>query len=103
MHADESPIKVLRADQDRKTHRASLWAYAPAIHEGLNAVIYDFTPSRAGAHARTFLADWQGKLVTDDYSGYKQSFMQGGITEIACMAHACRKFYVLLVVNTREI
>jgi len=53
LHADETPIKVLRADKDRKTHRAYLWVYAPAIHEGLNAVIYDFTPSRAGAaHAR---------------------------------------------------
>lgn len=103
LHADETPIKVLRADQDRKTHRAYLWAYAPAIHEGLNAVIYDCTPSRAGAHARTFLADWQGKLVTDDYSGYKQSFKQGGITEIACMAHARRKFYELHVANQSEI
>src|SRR5690625_1497204 len=69
----------------------------------LARVIYDFTPSRAGAHARTFLADWQGKLVTDDYSGYKQSFKQGGITEIACMAHACRKFYELHVANQSEI
>src|SRR5690625_562683 len=103
LHADETPIKVLRADQDRKTHRAYLWAYAPAIHEGLNVVIYDFTPCRAGAHARTFLADWQGKLVTDDYSGYKQSFKQGGITEIACMAHARRKFYELHVANQSEI
>lgn len=103
LHADETPIKVLRADKDRKTHRAYLWAYAPSIHEGLNAVTYDFTPSRAGAHARTFLADWQGKLVTDDYSGYKQSFKQGGITEIACMAHARRKFYELHVANQSEI
>src|SRR5690625_1235613 len=69
----------------------------------LARVIYDFTPSRAGAHARTFLADWQGKLVTDDYSGYKQSFKQGGITEIACMAHARRKFYELHVANQSEI
>ncbi len=103
LHADETPIKVLRADKDRKTHRAYLWAYAPAIHEGLNAVIYDFTPSRAGAHARAFLADWQGKLVTDDYSGYKQSFKQAGVTEIACMAHARRKFYELHVANKSEI
>lgn len=103
LHADETPIKVLRADKDRKTHRAYLWAYAPAVYEGLNAVIYDFTPSRAGAHARAFLADWQGKLVTDDYSGYKQIFKQPGITEIACMAHARRKFYELHIANKSDI
>lgn len=69
----------------------------------LNAVVYDFTPSRAGVHARAFLADWQGKLVTDDYSGYKQSFKQPGMTEIACMAHARRKFYELHIANKSDI
>jgi transposase len=33
-------------------------------------VVYDFADSRAGEHARTFLANWQGKLVCDDYGGY---------------------------------
>ena len=56
--------------------------------------MYDFAPSRAGEHARRFLGGWQGKLVCDDYSGYKASFGQG-VTEVACMAHARRKFFEL--------
>ena len=66
----------------------------PDTHLGGARVAYDFAPSRAGEHARAFLKDWSGKLVCDDYSGYKASF-GAGVTEIGCMAHARRKFYDL--------
>src|SRR5690606_28432331 len=60
----------------------------------LKAVIYDFTPGRAGANCRAFLGDWRGSLVTDDYAGYKALF-SNGVTELGCMAHARRKFFEL--------
>jgi hypothetical protein len=40
-----------------------------------------------GVHARAFLKSWQGRLVCDDFAGYKEDFKQC-ITEIGCMAHA---------------
>ncbi|MCP1119238.1 IS66 family transposase, partial [Robbsia andropogonis] len=46
--------------------------------------------------------NWQGKLVCDDFSGYKASFAQG-VTEIGCMAHARRKFYELHASNKSQI
>lgn len=95
LHADETPIQILRPDTGRKTHRAYIWAYAPGAFESLKAVIYDFAPSRAGEHARAFLGDWRGKLVVDDYGGYKKTVSQDGVTEIGCMAHARRKFFEL--------
>jgi hypothetical protein len=55
---------------NKKTHRAYLWAYAPGAFEDLKAVVYDFCESRAGEHARTFLGEWRGSLVCDDYAGY---------------------------------
>lgn len=57
-------------------------------------MVYDFSLSRAGEHARNFLQDWKGKLVCDDFGGYKASF-ELGVTEIGCMAHARRKFLEL--------
>ncbi len=39
---------------------------------------------------------WRGKLVTDDFSGYKACF-ELGVTEVGCMAHARRKFHELWV------
>lgn len=39
---------------------------------------------------------WTGRLVTDDFSGYKACF-ELGVTEVGCMAHARRKFHELWV------
>ena len=68
----------------------------------MKAVVYDFCESRAGEHARTFLGAWQGALVCDDFSGYKQSFTLG-VTEAGCMAHSRRKFFDLHVSNKSQI
>ncbi|EJL68225.1 transposase [Variovorax sp. CF313] len=97
LHADETPVAMLTPGQ-KKTHKAYLWAYCPGVFEDLRAVVYDFADSRAGEHARAFLQQgsepWIGKLVCDDYAGYKASFTQG-VTEIGCAAHARRKFFEL--------
>lgn len=61
-------------------------------------MVSNFSPSRAGEHARNFLGDWNGKLVCDDFAGYRAGFEQG-ITEIGCMDHARRKFFDLHVAN----
>lgn len=39
LHADETPVTMLRPDTGRKTHRAYLWAYAPGAFDDLNAVV----------------------------------------------------------------
>ena len=101
IHADETPVSML-APGEKKTHRAYVWAYAISQFSDLAAVVYDFSPSRAGEHARNFLQDWKGKLVCDDFGGYKASFEQG-VTEIGCMAHARRKFFELHATNKSQL
>jgi transposase len=101
LHADETPVQMLSPGKG-KTHRAYLWAYTPTHFSELRAVVYDFAHSRAGEHARAFLAGWQGKLVCDDFSGYKAGF-QHGITEIGCAAHARRKFFDLHANHSSQI
>ncbi|RMR37941.1 hypothetical protein ALP36_01995 [Pseudomonas syringae pv. coriandricola] len=86
----------------KKTHRAYVWAYATSQFSDLAAVVYDFSPSRAGEHARNFLGNWNGKLVCDDFAGYKAGF-ELGVTEIGCMAHARRKFFDLHATNKSQI
>jgi len=97
LQADETPVATL-APGTGKTHRSYLWSYVSGEFENLRAVVYDFTPSRSGEHARKFLQSWQGHLVCDDFSGYKASFTTG-VTEVGCMAHARRKFSELLLAN----
>jgi len=101
VHADETPVAMLSPGSG-KTHRAYLWAYASGAFEPLRAVVYDFTESRAGEHARAFLGDWQGSLVCDDFAGYKALFARG-VIEAGCMAHARRKFVELHVANKSTI
>jgi transposase len=101
LHADETPVQMLKPGQ-KKTHRAYLWAYAPGAFEDLKAVVYDFCESRAGEHCRTFLGEWRGSLVCDDYAGYKAGFASG-ITEAGCMAHSRRKFFDLHVAAKSQI
>ena len=101
LHADETPVQMLKPG-NKKTHRAYIWAYAPGVHEDLKAVIYDFAEGRSGENARTFVGDWRGSLVCDDFSGYK-AMMSQGVTEVGCMAHARRKFFELHVANKSQI
>jgi transposase len=93
LHADETPVPMLKPGLGH-THRAYLWSYGTTQFDELPLVVYEFTESRAGHHARAFLGDWSGKLVCDDFSGYKALFGRG-VIEIGCMAHARRKFHEL--------
>jgi len=113
LHADETPVAMLKPAslRDGKTHRAYLWSYCTTRFNATKAVVFDFADSRGGQHVRSFLglpnADditdtrdtkpgWQGRLVTDDFSGYKACYAMG-VTEVGCMAHARRKFHELWV------
>ncbi len=102
LHADETPVPMLAPGKKKKTHKAQIWAYTSTPFSDLEAVVYDFTPGRAGRHAREFLGDWKGQLVCDDYSGYKAGFDKG-IIEIGCLAHARRKFVELHIAGKSQI
>ena len=95
LHADETPVAML-APGKGKTHRAYIWSYGSTQFDSVHAVVYDFADSRAAAHPNAFLQGWSGKLVCDDYAGYKGLFGTG-ITEVGCLAHARRKFHDLWV------
>ncbi len=101
LHADETPVAMLVPGKG-KTHRAYVWTYGTTAFEALKAVVYDFAESRSGEHARQFLQGWHGKLVCDDFSGYKALFKEG-VTEVGCLAHARRKFHELWANHKSEL
>jgi transposase len=101
LHADETPVPMLKPGLGR-THRAYLWSYSSSEYDELKTVIYDFTEGRGGVHAREFLGNWSGKLVCDDYAGYKALF-ERGVIEAGCMAHARRKLHDLYANHRSEI
>jgi transposase len=101
LHADETPVPMLKPGLGR-THRAYLWSYSSSEYDELQTVIYDFADGRGGVYAQSFLGDWTGRLVCDDYAGYKALFKRG-IIEVGCMAHARRKLHDLYANHRSEI
>lgn len=102
LHADETPVQQLDPGKGQ-TRRAYLWAYrSNDLDPGPRIVVFDYQTSRAGKHAQAFLAGWNGHLMVDDYGGYKELFRQG-ITELACLAHARRKFFELHASNQHPV
>ena len=101
LHADETPVPMLKPGLG-KTHRAYLWSYATSEYDARQMVVYDFAEGRDGVHAREFLGSWSGKLVCDDYAGYKALF-ERGVIEVGCMAHARRKLHDLYANHRSEI
>jgi transposase len=101
LHADETPMPMLKPGL-KHTHRSYLWAYGTTAFDPEQMVVYDFAEGRGGVHARTFLGEWKGALVCDDYQGYDALF-HNGVTEVGCMAHARRKFHALHANHQSEI
>jgi len=85
--SDDTTVAV----QDQgKTRETRFWVYAghsPPI------IVYDHTETRAGKHPKAKLHGYSGYLQADAYAGYDQIFAEGKVREVACWAHARRKFF----------
>lgn len=102
LHADETRVQQLDPGQG-KTKRAYLWAYrSNDLDGGDPMVVFDYQAGRAGVHARNFLQGWAGHLMVDDYPGYDALF-RAGVTELACLVHARRKFFELHAANQHPV
>lgn len=105
LHADETPVAQLEPGNG-KTRKAYLWAYrSNDLDAGTRIVIFDYQAGRSGRHAQNFLQNWQGHLLVDDYGGYKALFNRttSPCIELACWAHARRKFFDLHQANHSPI
>lgn len=70
IHADETPIKVMKIDNDKIKNgkKTYMWVYRNHQLEGSNPIIlYNWQPSRKADHTRDFLKDYSGVVVTDGY------------------------------------
>jgi transposase/uncharacterized coiled-coil protein SlyX len=90
IHTDDTPVTTLdRDDPDgRKTGR--VWVYLGDREHPYT--VYDMTASRSRDGPKTFLDGFKGYLQADAFGGYDGLYARG-VTEVACWAHARRKFY----------
>jgi transposase len=101
IHGDDTTVPVLAPGLGR-TATARLWVSVrddrlfcgPAAP----AAAYFYSPDRDAGHPAAHLASFTGFLQADGYAGFERLFnpaptKPGPITEVACLAHWCRKFY----------
>jgi transposase len=87
--ADETPIPVLTEDKPGATHKGYIWVYFDPLNR---MALFDYRKSRSREGPTEILQNFRGKLQTDGYEAYTIFEKQNGITLLACMAHARRKF-----------
>jgi transposase len=96
LHADDTPVPVL-APGNGKTKTGRLWTY---VRDDRNsgdttapAVWFAYSPDRKGERPKLHLKTYRGALQADAYSGFQHLYEGGTIYEVACWAHARRKFH----------
>lgn len=93
IHTDDTPVNVLDRELDR-TRTGRFWVYlGDPLHP---YTVFAYTPSRSRDGPQQFLKGWSGHLQADAFGGYDGIYAGqagGHVTEVACWAHARRKFY----------
>jgi transposase len=92
VHTDDTSVRVRDAWRKEK-HKGYFWPYVGDPLHPLTVFDYTTTHRRDGPAA--FLKDYRGYLQADAFSGYDGIYLQsnGRIVEVACWAHARRKFH----------
>jgi transposase len=89
IHTDDTRVPV-QTPGDRTCKSGRIWTYiGDASHP---YIVYDYTADRKRAGPANWLRDFTGYLQADAYGGY-DGIYHSGAREVACWAHARRKFF----------
>jgi transposase len=108
IHADDTTVPVLAKG---KTRTGRLWTYVrddrPFAGPGPPAAAFFYSRDRGGEHPEQHLARFAGLMQADAYAGFSRLYeatrRPGPIVEVACWAHARRKFFDLARINKAPI
>lgn len=93
IHTDDTPVEVLEPGRGQ-TRTGRFWVYVGDDDHPFT--VFTYTPNRSRDGPREFLKNWSGFLQADAFGGYDGIYageVGGQVTEVACWAHARRKFY----------
>ena len=99
MWTDDTPVTVLGGAEG--SFQGRFWTY---IGYEQPYSVYDYTASRSRDGPASFLQQFAGYLHADAFSGYDAIYLgsQSAIREVACWAHARRKFFDAVKSYPRE-
>lgn len=91
IHTDDTTVKVQDANRKGTCRTGRVWCYLG--DESNPYDVFDYSPDRKREHPQRFLDDFAGHLQADAYGGYDGIYTKGKVSEVACWAHARRKFF----------
>ena len=91
IHTDDTRVPVQDEAVKGKCKTGRIWCFLGDYDNPYD--IYQYTPDRTRAGPSNWLGGFKGYLQADAYSGYDGIFAGGNVIEVACWAHARRKFF----------
>ena len=90
IHTDDTPVTQLDKNHPGGSRTGRVWVYIG--DRNYPYIIFDSTENRRRDGPQKFLQGYRGHLQADAFGGY-DGIYAGGVTEVACWAHARRKFH----------
>lgn len=88
--SDETTWQVNKEEGKKPSSKSYIWIHRSGSCEGPPIILYEYTRSRSGDHAKKFLEGFNGYHVSDAYAGYEKV---EGITRCLCFSHL-RRYYL---------
>jgi len=94
IETDETKVPVQQAGRG-ETHKGRMWVFRGDFRQPY--VVYHYTPTKESKGPKDWLRGYRGDLQADAYPGFDQLYVEDPSTgtkirEVACNAHARRKF-----------
>jgi len=90
IQADETTLQVVNAHKGKPAKKSYIWMGAGM--DRYKVIYMHYANNRSAVVATELLEGFSGYLQTDGYAGYNSVVRANGITQLACWAHARRKF-----------
>jgi transposase len=90
IHTDDTRVPI-QAPGEKKCKSGRLWTYIGDANHPY--IVFQYTPDRSRAGPAAWLAGYRGYLQADAYGAYDGIYAPGDVQEVACWAHARRKFF----------
>jgi transposase len=105
IHSDDTVIAVLEGGKRRSRpvkKKARIGRFWTWVGDGDHPyTVFTYSPSRKQEWPVQFLKGWKGYLQADAYPGYHPLY-KSGVKEVACNAHARRKFDECLILEPEK-
>lgn len=88
--SDETTWQVNHEEGKKASSKSYIWVHRSGSCEGSPVILYEYTRTRSGDHAKEFLSGFTGFHVSDAYQGYEKV---EGIIRCLCYSHL-RRYYI---------